>query len=142
MPKQLGNDTAYLETPIEYHAFTSAKGRCINPKNKHFALYGGRGIRFRLANVHVMIDEIGLRPSSKHSLDRIDVNGHYEVGNIKWSTKTEQARNRQDALLATVAGETKPLKEWCELIGVKYHTVYMRMKRRKISASEAISSFS
>ena len=141
MPKQLGNETAYLDTPIEYHAFNSAKGRCTNPKNQHYALYGGRGIEFRLKNVLEMIEEIGLRPSAEHSLDRIDVHGHYEPGNIKWSTKTEQARNRQNAVAATIDGQTKPLKEWCEILGVKYHTAYMRMRRRKISADEAISSF-
>ena len=88
-----------------------------------------------------MIEEIGLRPSAEHSLDRIDVHGHYEPGNIKWSTKTEQARNRQNAVVATIDGQTKPLKEWCEILGIKYHTAYMRMRRRKISADEAISSF-
>jgi hypothetical protein len=37
----------------------------------------------------------GLRPSPVHSLDRIDNDGHYEKGNIRWSTKSAQMRNRR-----------------------------------------------
>jgi regulator of sirC expression with transglutaminase-like and TPR domain len=38
---------------------------------------------------------IGPRPSPQHSVDRINVNGHYEPGNVRWATHSEQAKNRR-----------------------------------------------
>ena len=138
MPKQLGNETAYLDTPIEYHAFNS-KRSVHQPKKPALRPLWRARHRVPLKKCSEMIEEIGC-PSAEHSLDRIDVHGHYEPGNIKWSTKTEQARNRQNAV-ATIDGQTKPLKEWCEILGIKYHTVYMRMRRRKIQLTKFSSSF-
>lgn len=43
----------------------------------------------------LFIYTLGKRPTSKHSLDRKNVNGHYEPSNCKWSTKHEQMLNRR-----------------------------------------------
>jgi hypothetical protein len=79
----------------EYRAYNSAKNRCQNPNNTAYYNYGGRGIEFRFNSFEDFLAEVGYRPSSKHSLDRSENNGHYEVGNVKWATKQEQARNRR-----------------------------------------------
>ena len=79
----------------EWRAYHHAKNRCRNPKNQNFVDYGGRGIEFRFVSVEHFLRVLGPRPSSEHSLDRIDVNGHYEPGNVRWSTPTEQANNRR-----------------------------------------------
>lgn len=81
------------ETP-EYHVFVSAKQRCTNPKNHAYARYGGRGIEFRFGSIEDLLRDIGERPSDDLSLDRIDNNGHYEAGNVRWATAKEQAGNR------------------------------------------------
>ena len=47
-----------------------------------------------LKSIEEMIGEIGTRPAGK-SLDRIDNDGDYTTGNIKWSTPEEQAKNRR-----------------------------------------------
>lgn len=79
----------------EYSAFVGSKYRCENPKNAAYPYYGGRGIQFRFESFQQFYDEVGPRPSDKHSLDRIDNDGHYEPGNIRWVTKKEQTKNQR-----------------------------------------------
>jgi hypothetical protein len=79
----------------EYEAYTAAIERCRNPKDKRYYLYGERGIQFRFASFEQFYAEIGPRPSNKHSLDRIDNNGHYEPGNVRWATRSVQIRNQR-----------------------------------------------
>lgn len=82
------------KTP-EYWAFKGARGRCTNPNNPCYHDYGGRGIEFRFTKFQDFLDEVGPRPSPKHSLDRINNDGHYEKGNLRWATKKHQANNRR-----------------------------------------------
>jgi len=79
----------------EYAAYCAAKTRCTNPTGPKWADYGGRGIEFRFTSFEQWIAELGPRPTPKHSVDRIRVNGHYEPGNVKWSTAVEQNANRR-----------------------------------------------
>ena len=80
----------------EYQAYNNAKQRCENPKNGHYLDYGGRGIEFRFGRFEDFLAEVGLKPTPKHSLDRKNNNGHYEVGNLRWATKLEQVRNTRN----------------------------------------------
>lgn len=80
----------------EYSVWRGMKQRCLNPKASYYADYGGRGIKVceKWANdFGEFYKDVGPRPSSQHSLDRIDVNGNYEPGNVRWATAREQARN-------------------------------------------------
>jgi hypothetical protein len=79
----------------EYRAYHDAKQRCTNSKSQKWKAYGGRGIEFRLASFDEFIAAIGPRISPSHSLDRIETNGHYEIGNIRWATRAEQIATRR-----------------------------------------------
>ncbi len=81
----------------EYTSFHAAKKRCTNPKFKQYADYGGRGIEFRFKSFEEFFAEVGPRPEPKfsYSLERIENDGHYEKGNVRWATKKQQARNRR-----------------------------------------------
>lgn len=83
-----------------YIVFKSIKGRCLNPKNKRYHYYGGRSIKLYnqwINNpekfVEYINNNLGPRPSLKHSLDRINNNGHYEPGNLRWATQHTQVYN-------------------------------------------------
>lgn len=77
----------------EYKIYYGAKDRCQNPRNKGYFKYGGRGIEFRFTSFEQFMEAIGPRPSLSHSVDRKDNDGHYEPGNVRWATPTEQALN-------------------------------------------------
>lgn len=114
---------------VELAAFKDAKTRCNNPNYKESRYYSERGIGFRLESVTAMIAEIGRRPSAKHSLDRIDVNGHYELGNIQWATQSHQSRNRRDRKPLTAQGQTLLLCEWEPIVHIPVKTLSQRRRR-------------
>ena len=82
----------------EYKAWARAIQRCSNNKNISWANYGGRGIsvceEWR-RDFGAFLSCVGKRPSSRHSLDRIDNDGNYEPGNVRWATHSQQMFNRR-----------------------------------------------
>ena len=80
--------------------------RCTNPNAPNWYLYGGRGItvcqRWRDSYTDFLAD-VGPRPGVDLSLDRIDNDGNYEPGNVRWATRSEQQRNKRTAYSADVA---------------------------------------
>jgi hypothetical protein len=81
----------------EYAAFHKAKHRCTNPNSCKWKDYGERGIRFLFTSFEQFLAEIGPRPEGKFSLDRIDNDGNYEPGNVRWATMKEQMANKKRA---------------------------------------------
>lgn len=79
----------------EYKCWENMIQRCTNPRAKGYENYGGRGISVNplWRSFHKFLADVGPRPSTKHSLDRIDVNGNYEPGNVRWATPQQQAAN-------------------------------------------------
>jgi hypothetical protein len=84
------------ETTPEYRAWRSMIARCENPKARGYERYGGRGIKICKEwrdSFQKFFFDMGIRPSNRHSLDRIESNGDYEPGNCRWADKTTQSRN-------------------------------------------------
>jgi hypothetical protein len=83
----------------EYIAWTNMKSRCYNPKNSMYKYYGGRGICVceSWENFENFFTDMGMCPPG-HSIERIDVNGHYEPANCTWIPANEQSRNRRNVL--------------------------------------------
>ncbi len=130
-----GFDTPVSKMP-EYAVYLSAKRRCEKSNDPAYSRYGGRGIKM-LMSFKEMINTIGFRPSNKHSLDRIDVNGNYEISNIRWATDTEQARNtrRSQSTAGVVWAEDR--KKWRAWIGVNKKLIHLGSFKNKHDAVSA-----
>ena len=93
---------------------TAAKQRCENPNDKCYRNYGARGIRFMFPSVTdaglYLIKEYGL-PSRALEIDRIDNNGHYAEGNIRFVTHVKNNRNKRCTLLTVFSQEYWPYAE-------------------------------
>ena len=107
-----GNKTA------EYRAWKAMKKRCYNLKYEHYQDYGGRGITVCdrwLESYDNFLQDIGRRPSKKHSLDRYpDINGNYEPSNCRWATKGEQARGKRNNRWLEYNGERMVISDWAK----------------------------
>lgn len=119
----------------EYVAYLNAKGRCECVTNKSYARYGGRGILFLFNGFEEFLNDVGFAPSTSHSIDRMDVNGHYAPGNVRWATNKEQQRNKRNNRLITVNGETKTAAEWEECLGLKPCKIASRIHQGRADAA-------
>jgi hypothetical protein len=120
---------ARTQRSAEYTAYQNAKARCRNPKAPNYAYYGGRGIEFRFTSFEEFISEIGCRPSLDHSVDRIDNNGHYEPGNIRWATRVEQQHNVRAKNHITANGLTLTVAQWAEVLGGHKARTFFRQRQ-------------
>lgn len=81
---------------------TAMKSRCQNPNDPGYSNYGGRGIEFRfptvVAGARYIRDSLGIHRDKE--LDRIDNDGHYEPGNLRWATRAQNTRNQRRARLS------------------------------------------
>lgn len=84
------------DRPPEYLVWRAMRQRCAG-KTADAAYYSDRGITVcnRWADFSAFLADMGRRPSSKHSLDRIDVDGNYEPSNCRWTDAITQRRNQR-----------------------------------------------
>lgn len=83
---------------VEYISYIRAKMRCTNPNLDKFKYYGGAEIsptKFLFTSFEDWFAELGAKPGSKYSVDRINPFGNYEKGNVRWATPKEQANNKR-----------------------------------------------
>lgn len=83
--------------------------RCYNEAHEGFHDYGGRGIKVAqrwlpLGDLGLtgrqafknFLDDVGAKPTWRHTLDRIDPDDHYVPRNVRWATPKEQGVNKRD----------------------------------------------
>lgn len=116
-----------------YKLWIAMKDRCFNPESKHYHRYGGRGITICsewAEDYAKFAADIGERPKGM-TLDRIDNDKGYEVTNVRWATRVEQANNRVTNVFITHEGLTMTLADWSRHKGWKYGLLGSRWKKGK-----------
>jgi hypothetical protein len=129
--KRTGNPTHNLSKTQMYILWKGMRQRCNNPKNPKYPNYGGRGIKIcdRWDDFRNYLNDMGERPSPKHSIDRIDNNGDYTPENCRWATNTQQTRNQRSNIKITLNGDSKCLSEWAEINNLSESCVRARIIR-------------
>lgn len=122
-----------------HHTWRGMHQRCTNNHNRHWDRYGGRGISVcdewdNFENFY----NWSIKNGYKHglTLDRKDNNGDYCPENCRWADQFTQANNRSTTRRIEYAGETYSIMEWSKIFGIKYTTLYMRIRAGNMSDFE------
>ena len=92
--------------------YNDARRRCESERCHIYKYYGGRGVQFRFDSFEEFYAELGDKPDPTYSLDRIDNNGHYEAGNVRWASKSDQVKNRREYDKPWLDGNTHNAKNY------------------------------
>jgi len=98
-----------------YNIWQGMRQRCINPNNRKFHLYGGKGI---IVCDHWQTFEGFWEDNEKYyrddlTIDRKDSNGNYEYGNVRWIPQRQnssETTKRRPVVQMTKRYE--PIKTW------------------------------
>ena len=129
----------------EFATWISMRKRCYVSTSKDYRHYGGRGIivceRWRKSYLSFLSD-VGRRPSSNHSIDRINNDGNYEPKNCRWATRSQQNFNQKRHLLGNSGVsfiKGSQLRPWRASLGRKYLGCFAT-KEQALSARDTARS--
>lgn len=106
MENKHGNETHGKSLTAEYKTWVGMKGRCNNPNFHSYSNYGGRGIKVCESwnRFECFFDDMGLKPTPQHQIDRIDNNGDYTPANCHWVTNAENQQNKRNSMKWIIDG--------------------------------------
>lgn len=125
--KSLDKFGCYTTSLKEYPIWRSMIKRCSYKKAINYHRYGGRGIKVcdRWQEFENFLEDMGERPSNKHSIDRIDNDGNYCPENCRWATQKEQMNNTS----LTIKYKDETLGEAAKRIGITRTALHLRIRR-------------
>lgn len=106
-----------------YSSYCRAKRRVLTNHNNAY-----EHVEFRFESYEQFLQELGPRPDGM-TLDRIDVNGHYEPGNVRWATHYEQVRNKRNNVFVNFNGQRMCIHDAAKAAGIDVGTIKRRMQK-------------
>ena len=125
-----------------YRIWAGIKGRCFNKNRYNYNNYGGRGISICyewVSNPEIFIKwalENGYKPGL--TIDRKNNNESYSPNNCRFISRKDQQNNRRINVKIEIDGEVKTIGEWAALSGLKYDTLWSRVRRYKYEGNKLI----
>ena len=119
-----------------YRIWQCMKNRCYNSNREAYKDYGGRAnnsieVCDKWRNdFQAFYDDVSKLPhfdEDGYSLERIDNNKGYQLDNVKWATRTEQANNKRNNRLLEFNGKKLTIAQWSRETGLKASTIGMRI---------------
>lgn len=129
-------------TATEYTIWAGMIQRCTNANHISFPRYGAKGIKVceRWMDFPNFLDDMGRRPSPRHSLERKRRSGDYEPGNVVWALPRVQARNTSRNRFITFNGKTLTLADWAVRTGLPLRTLGNRLDLLGWSVERALTT--
>ncbi len=118
------------------------KARCLNPNNRGYKYYGGRGIKVCkrwLNSFDNFLADMGPRPTGM-TLDRIDNNGNYTPKNCRWTTYVEQNNNTRKSQCYVLNGQIYTINQLAEKFKISRLTILSRLRNHHVSLQDAVRS--
>ena len=125
----------------EYHTWKNMRARCNAPCNKENGNYQKNNITVceRWNDFEKFYNDMGPKPTIKHSIDRKNNYGNYEPENCRWADNTVQANNKSNNLLINYDGKVFTIPQLSEYLGLSKIALRKHISDKKRSVDEAIS---
>lgn len=130
-----------LSKTREYSIWLAMMQRCNNANHKDYKHYGGRGLKVspELTSFPVFYEHLGQAPDG-HTLDRIDVNKGYELGNVRWASRKVQSRNKRNNRALTYGDKSMCVADWVDETGLSSSLIINRIEYLGWSVEKALST--
>lgn len=115
----------------EYNVWRGIVQRCAgnSPASRNYKPRGIEVCRRWASSFQAFLDDMGLRPTASHTIERINNDGNYEPGNCRWATMSEQHRNTRRSHFITVHGEKMCVQDAATRYGVHPSTLLRRLQK-------------
>jgi hypothetical protein len=113
----------------EYKSWASMKRRCLNPDDKHKKYKGLLTYQKWIDSFEEFFNDMGPKPSSKHTIERINNQEGYYPSNCRWATRSEQNKNYSQNRFLQYNGVTLCVSDWAELFDMPRHRIYQRLDK-------------
>lgn len=116
-----------------YRCWTAMMGRCYRKKDASYFRYGAKGIRIcpEWHQFTGFLQDMGLAPTDKHTIDRIDATANYIKSNCRWATMREQSQNRKTTRWITYQNTTDCIAGWARRLGISAQSILTGLKRHQ-----------
>lgn len=117
-------------TPKEYKIWIGIKTRTMCQTHRSYQYYGARGIKICdrwINSFENFYSDMGPMPTPKHTIERIDNDGHYEPLNCIWATQNQQSNNKRSSRLITYQGKTQNVQRWSEELNIPRYIIFNRL---------------
>ena len=108
--------------------YLSARSRCTKTYHSEWKNYGGRGIKFKLESIDEFVARMEPTWFAGATLGRINNDGHYEYGNIRWETTMQQSCNKRSSVFFTYNDRTMTQSQWARELGITSGRLHYRVK--------------